>query len=203
MIQNTKIDIIRHGEPVGGSRFRGHGVDDPLSEKGWEQMWNAVGDTVNWSRVITSPLRRCREFSEALAKQRGLPLEVIEQIKEVGFGDWEGRVRQDVKEQDYQAYKRFYADPVNARPAGAEPLNKFFGRVTDSVREIMQNHPGEHLLIVAHAGVVRSVVNMVLGGSLQNIYAVRIEYAQVSRIAHSPDLGLQLVFHARTQLTAE
>ncbi len=43
MIQNTKIDIIRHGEPIGGPRFRGHGVDDPLSEKGWEQMWNAVG----------------------------------------------------------------------------------------------------------------------------------------------------------------
>ena len=39
----TTIDLIRHGEPVGGRKYRGQ-TDDPLSEKGWEQMWKAVGD---------------------------------------------------------------------------------------------------------------------------------------------------------------
>ena len=33
----TRIDLIRHGEPVGGRRYRGQ-IDDPLSEKGWKQM---------------------------------------------------------------------------------------------------------------------------------------------------------------------
>ncbi len=28
----TRIDIIRHGEPVGGRRYRGHGVDDSLTD---------------------------------------------------------------------------------------------------------------------------------------------------------------------------
>jgi len=35
---------MRHGEPVGGRAYRGHSIDDPLSEKGWQQMWDAVGD---------------------------------------------------------------------------------------------------------------------------------------------------------------
>jgi hypothetical protein len=28
----TTLDYLRHGQPVGGTRFRGNGVDDPLSD---------------------------------------------------------------------------------------------------------------------------------------------------------------------------
>ncbi len=52
----TQIDVIRHGEPVGGRRYRGHGVDDPLSEKGWQQMWKAVADRSDWQHIAA---RRC------------------------------------------------------------------------------------------------------------------------------------------------
>ena len=38
-MSDTVIDLIRHGEPVGGRRYRGH-IDDPLSERGWQQMWS-------------------------------------------------------------------------------------------------------------------------------------------------------------------
>ena len=31
----TTIDLIRHGQPLGGDRFRGQ-LDDPLSEAGWQ-----------------------------------------------------------------------------------------------------------------------------------------------------------------------
>jgi len=199
-MHTTKIDIIRHGEPIGGSRYRGHGVDDPLSDTGWKQMWAAVGETIDWSRVVTSPLRRCYDFAEALSLKRDLPLEVNERIKEVGFGSWEGRERKAVIKEDFQAYKRFHADPVNARPQGAEPLEVFFDRVTQAVREIIATYPGEHLLVVAHAGVIRSVVSMVLGGALQSLYAINVDYARITRITHSPHLGMQLDFHARTQV---
>ena len=57
MANETIIDIIRHGEPVGGTRIRGNGVDDPLSERGWQQMWVAVQNAPTWSRIITLPIR--------------------------------------------------------------------------------------------------------------------------------------------------
>jgi len=37
----TTIDLLRHGEPEGGVRYRGDGVDDPLSARAWKQMWAA------------------------------------------------------------------------------------------------------------------------------------------------------------------
>ena len=39
-MKETTIDLIRHGEPVGGRAYRGHNIDDPLSDKGWQQIAN-------------------------------------------------------------------------------------------------------------------------------------------------------------------
>ncbi len=51
----TLVDLMRHGEPVGGVRFRGNVTDDPLSNLGWSQMWDAVGDHHPWDQLISSP----------------------------------------------------------------------------------------------------------------------------------------------------
>ena len=40
-------------------------MDDPLSERGWTQMWTATGEFSDWTHVISSPLQRCRGFAEA------------------------------------------------------------------------------------------------------------------------------------------
>ncbi len=200
MSQPTRIDILRHGEPVGGSRYRGDGVDDPLTEKGWAQMWAAVAGETSWSRIITSPLQRCRAFAEVFAVNRGLPLEVEPRIREVGFGSWEGRMRRAVMAEELDNYKRFYADPVNARPAGAESLQAFYQRVTDALQASVSTHPGKDLLLVAHAGVVRCAVSMAVKGALQGLYGIKVEYANITRIAYSNEHGFQLVFHGRGRL---
>ena len=77
----STIDLLRHGEPEGGVRYRGDGVDDPLSERGWEQMWAAVGEFADWTHMVSSPLRRCRNFAEAMAKRYGLPLVVDRRVR--------------------------------------------------------------------------------------------------------------------------
>ncbi len=203
MAYETQIDIMRHGEPVGGSRYRGDGIDDPLSERGWLQMWAAVDGVADWSRIITSPLQRCYAFAEALATKQGLPLVVDKRIREVGFGSWEGRMRQAVMVEESENYKRFYANPLKARPNGAEPLQAFYRRVTEAFFSIASTYPDEHLLMVAHAGVVRSAVSMVLKGALKELYSIRVEHASITRIAHTREIGFQLVFHGRERLSTD
>ena len=67
----TTLDLLRHGEPVGGSRYRGQ-TDDPLSDKGWAQMRDAVGDVHPWDHIITSPLSRCSDFAHELAARHNI-----------------------------------------------------------------------------------------------------------------------------------
>jgi probable phosphoglycerate mutase len=188
------IDILRHGEPQGGTRFRGHGVDDPLSELGWEQMWTAVAGESDWTRVVTSPMRRCREFAEALAVKLELPIEVDARIKEVGFGAWEGRRHHEVREEDEDAFLAFYRDPVNARPRGAEPLPEFVTRVHAGLNHLLEvGRDDEHILVVAHAGVLRAAVMLALEAPLSTMYRMHVPFAgraRLRRAAHGLELDL-------------
>ena len=176
----TCIDVIRHGEPEGGRRYRGHSVDDPLTEKGWLQMRSAVPENPPWQHIISSPLVRCLDFSRELADDLQVPCTVEERVKEIGFGDWEGKTPDEIVATDSEALKQFYIDPVNHRPDGAEPLEAFSGRVWQAYQDIARIHEGQHVLIVAHAGVARAITAKVLHMSLDDVYSrLRIEYGGI------------------------
>lgn len=186
--QGGRVDLLRHGEPVGGRRYRGHGVDDPLSEKGWRQMWRAVDAApMPWARIVSSPMRRCRAFAQALAEREGLPLTIDEDLREVGFGDWEGRSPAEVREADPAAHAAFYADPVHNRPAGAEPLADFVRRSVYAFERVVDSAAGGRALVVAHAGVLRAIAAHSLAAPLVAIYRLRIDHAAFVSITATAD----------------
>lgn len=179
--QETQIDIIRHGEPEGGRRYRGHSVDDPLSEKGWQQMWDSVEESPPWDHIISSPLLRCQKFAEALSQSAGVEYSVVDNLKEIGFGSWEGRTPEDIQQNEGDALERFLKDPVHNRPEGAEPLDDFAERVWQVYQKIAEEHAGQHVLVVAHAGVIRAITSKILGMSLDDVYSrLKIEYAAIA-----------------------
>lgn len=191
------LDFIRHGEPVGGRKYRGQ-IDDPLSEKGWAQMRAAVGDQCPWSRIVSSPLSRCSAFAEELAARHQLPLSFDARLKEVGFGVWEGKTAAQLDEEDPQQLARFKAAPIHARPAGAEPLQDFFMRVASGVESLIQSYADEHVLVVCHAGVIRMVLAHGLDIPLENAYRIAVPSAGITRLSYeSVSRKVTLQFHAR------
>lgn len=184
----TYIDVIRHGEPVGGRRYRGYSVDDPLTEKGWAQMRASVPASPQWQHIVSSPLKRCLDFSRALANDLQIPFTVEDNMKEIGFGSWEGKTPDEILAEDSEALNHFYKDPVNNRPDGAEPLDTFSERVWNAYLQILEQHHGKHVLVVAHAGVARAITANILNMSLDDVYSqLRIEYGAV--ISSSVDDG--------------
>jgi alpha-ribazole phosphatase len=190
----TIIDLIRHGEPEGGRAFRGHSINDPLSEKGWQQMWDAVGDNAPWDQIVTSPLERCQAFAEALMDVYKIPCATEEDFKEVGFGSWEGRTPDEIKEDNLKEYQDFYLDPVNNRPQGAEDLDQFIKRVTNAYAQTIEKYKGQHILIVAHAGVNRAIIANALHAAPIGLYRIKVNNAGISRIKHD-HLGNHLLYH--------
>jgi alpha-ribazole phosphatase/probable phosphoglycerate mutase len=197
---NTTLDLLRHGEPVGGRKYRGQ-IDDPLSEKGWAQMRDTVGDAAPWTRVVSSPMARCRYFAESLAERHALPLFFDSRLKEVGFGEWEGLAAADIEARWPGALERFKRDPVAARPTGAEPLEDFRARVGATLDELTATCPGEHLLLVGHAGVVRMALAWTLQLSLGNAYRIEVASASLTRL-HIDSGRVSLIFHGNTRLPA-
>lgn len=194
----TVVDLIRHGEPIGGKRYRGQ-VDDPLSEKGWVQMWDAVGSFDGWQHIVTSPLQRCAAFADALAAKRGIPVTCDDRFKEVGFGEWEGCTAAEIAAEDPERIARFKLDPVKNAPPGAEPLIQFHARVGEAWRTLLDTHRDRHVLVVSHAGVMRMIITHVINLSPEYGYRINIDNAAMTRIQVEWANGLMLptlMFHS-------
>ncbi|MDX1655209.1 MAG: alpha-ribazole phosphatase family protein [Candidatus Competibacteraceae bacterium] len=200
MSETTTIDLLRHGEPVGGRKFRGL-VDDPLSEAGWRHMRQAVGDHHPWNRLITSPLSRCAAFSRELARRHGIPLEIEPRFRELSFGDWDGHLVADIDANDPQALGRFWCDPLNHAPPGGESLAAFDTRVTVAWEELVEQQAGGHLLVVCHGGIIRVVLGHILEMPLARLWRLAVPYASLSRVRYyggGDRASPQLLFHAGT-----
>lgn len=177
----TMVDLIRHGEPVGGRKYRGQ-LDDPLSEKGWQQMRDAIGDHKPWDIIVTSTLRRCREFAEELSQRHDLPLHKEPRFMEIGFGEWEGRTAEELMEEDPQRLHKFWSDPLNNTPPGAETLIVFHDRVIAAWKEMLAQHTGKQILVVGHAGMMRMVLRHVLDMPLDRMYRIQVGLGEITRI---------------------
>jgi broad specificity phosphatase PhoE len=186
----THIDLLRHGETVGGNRYRGS-IDDALTPPGWAAMRAALGEERGWNRIVSSPLRRCADFARDLAQRHGLPLDIDARLREIHFGDWEGKTASDLLAADPEAVTRFWNDPVNHPPPGAENLLAFQTRVLHAWHEIAAQHAGERLLIVTHGGPIRIILGQVNGLSVLESLRLEVPHAHLSRLesANAPSLA--------------
>jgi len=181
-LTSTIIDLMRHGEPQGGRAIRGNSINDPLSDLGWQQMRNSVADYSAWDVIISSPLIRCLEFATELSLKLQLPLLVEDNLKEVGFGSWEGRTQTEIQKTNPEEYANFYRDPVTYRPQGAEELSEFYSRVITTYNKILKNYQGQRILFVTHAGVIRAIMTHTLTAELQCMYRIKVQNAGFTRI---------------------
>ncbi|HMA10295.1 MAG TPA: histidine phosphatase family protein, partial [Steroidobacteraceae bacterium] len=115
-------------------------------------------------------------------------------LMEVGFGAWEGRTAAEIEADAPGTLARFKADPVNARPAGAEPLAGFQARVAAALDDLFAQHAGEHLLLVGHAGVIRMAFAWALHVPLEKAYRIEVASASLTRLRFD-DGRASLIFH--------
>ena len=183
MTKTTIIDLLRHGEPEGGTMYRGGGTDHPLSEAGWAQMKQSVQkNSADWSAIVSSPMLRCKDFGNYLADQKNLPIEIIENLREAGYGSWEGRTSDEIRADSEQEYWQFIADPVNSRPKNAEPLDAFTQRIKEALLQILDRYEGQHILLVAHTAVNRAILGIILDFPLASQQLIEIPFAGMIRL---------------------
>ena len=177
----TTIDLLRHGEPEGGVKFRGE-VDDPLSSLGWEQMSQATAKCNAWEAIISSPLSRCAKFADHLAQQMGKPITINRGLREISFGEWEGKTTEDIEKTDADAVKKFWANPVTAYPPKGEKAEDFQNRVLNAWQHTLETNQGKHILLVAHGGTIRVILAEVLNIPIQAMFRIEVPFACVSRV---------------------
>jgi len=152
--------------------YRGNLFDDPLTEEGWRQMKSSVAD-LSFDTIATSPMKRCSEFADYISKKSKISYSIIEDFKEIGFGDWQGKTSHQIGE---EVVERFKNDPINNPVNNAENLYDFQTRVIKSYLEIIENLNSENkILIIAHAGVIRVIKSYILKLPIEKMFTICIK----------------------------
>ena len=172
------VDLLRHGETERGGGFRGS-LDDALTETGWEQMRQAVRGSVEWDLIVTSPLQRCAKFAAELAQQRGVAWIIHPDLRELHFGEWEGRHAQDLMRDQADLLARFWDDPYAVTPPGGEPVAAFRRRVLNAMVRLRDEYAGRRVLIVSHAGVMRLLLARARSLPDRDLLQVEVSHGQL------------------------
>jgi alpha-ribazole phosphatase/probable phosphoglycerate mutase len=195
-MQQTVVDFLRHGEVKGAACFRGI-TDDPLSELGWQQMMQQCQGG-QWQVIVSSPLRRCLDFASHLALTTHVELVTEMGWVEMNFGDWEGLTAAQIGQQDPDALHRFYSDPVSFTPPRAESYPRFINRIETAWEQLIEMYSGKNLLVVTHAGVIRTIYTQLLHLSARHSFQIEVPHACLTRFSCFDDANgrfVQLNFH--------
>ena len=159
----TTLLLVRHGETEWNrvGRWQGHS-DTPLNEAGREQARALAAELSDVDVVYSSDLARARETAEILAEPLGLGVQVDQRLRERGFGEWEGKTSAEIEAEFSEDHARWLA---GAAPGAkdAEPFSEFAARVHACVAEVLERHPDETVLLVAHGGFLRAVHALAAG----------------------------------------
>ncbi len=197
MCLTTTIDVLRHGEAQGGDYYRGR-TDDPLTAQGWQQMRTWLNQPQHWTRLVSSPLRRCLDFANHMQQVNNLPLQIDARFQELHFGDWEGKTAAEIEQTQPAALQLFYQQPFQHSPPQGENMTEFSRRVAAAWQDLFITARGEIILLVTHAGVIRSLFSQVLKMPTENCFAIEVGHAALSRFCcyHSEEGDfVQLKFH--------
>jgi broad specificity phosphatase PhoE len=172
----TTLVLVRHGEStwVAEGRFQGRG-DPPLSTLGQQQAELVAGRLADRDRgtplpvpagppiaIWHSPLARAAQTAQRIAsRQPGTALHPLEDLTEIGQGEWTGLTRAEVNEHWSAELAAWLRAPVDNHAPGGEALPDAAPRVATAVRGIIdalnaaKAPPEPWALLVAHDGIFR------------------------------------------------
>jgi len=151
--------LLRHGlTKMPAERCFGQ-TDVPLSDEGQEQI-HALAK--NWpyprpSRIYSSDLSRAVTTAEILAKIWALPITQNPRLREIDFGEWEGREWADIHRTEPVLMDEWGRDWINTAPPGGENVVQLCRRVRLSFEDICRT-PHQPTLIIAHTGSLRALM---------------------------------------------
>jgi alpha-ribazole phosphatase len=132
--------------------------------------------------IYTSPRRRCMQAAAILAM--GGEIEIVEGLRELDFGEFEGRTYDEIAAQYPDLYHQWMNTPTETRFPGGECFGDMCMRVLESTRLLRTRHEGDSIAIVAHGGVNRIILADALGMDMAHIFRIGQRYGAINLIRY-------------------
>jgi probable phosphomutase (TIGR03848 family) len=187
--------LIRHAlcDPVGRSiAGRTPGITlNPVGRRQAEALASRLAE-LPIAAVYSSPLERAVETARPIAERKELPVQQLEGLNEIDFGEWTGRTLAELSPvPEWQSFNRYRSV---SRIPGGETMLEVLTRTLKEFDRLQELHPdGALVALVSHADVLRSAIAHFLGMPLDLLLRLELGPASVSIVelqGHGPRLLL-------------
>lgn len=156
-----QIILIRHAQSKGNEASIVQGqADNGLSEFGKEQSkqlseYFNIGDL---SAIYSSDLGRTVQTATPTANKLNLEIKMDPDLREAGFGIWEGLTYNEVKEKHPEEYNAWHAN-YHVRPSWFESFESHHTRIKRAIEKILANHQlTDTVAVFTHGGSIKTQI---------------------------------------------
>jgi alpha-ribazole phosphatase len=186
----AKLLLVRHGETELNSSQRYWGKTDvPLGSEGTRQAERLRSRLASEKIdcLYCSQLKRALTTAGIIASNRNLKLTGCSELNEIDFGKIEGLDFTEVSARFPEVARSWIERSPQLTYPGGESLDQMEKRVA-SFRDRLESHAGnDTVLIVAHAGILRTLICQLMGLEMKHRWMMRLDLASLSIIETYPE----------------
>ncbi len=160
----THVVLARHGETHANleGRWQGH-THGELTDRGRAQARRLAGHLPDVEGIYTSPLARAADTAALLIDGKDLMPQVVDDLRELGFGNWEMKTPAEIAVLDPDAISALESGVDVVRGQTGETFADLEERVTRAIDRLAEQHPGRTIAAVSHGAATRAYVTRLLG----------------------------------------
>lgn len=180
----TVVLLIRHAvTDLTGKRLYGQLPGIHLSKRGREQAEDLAERLrgVPIRALYSSPLERCTETAEPLARALGIAVRQVPAIQEVDYGRWTNRSFPQLRRM--ALWKQLHTAPSSIRFPGGETLLEVQTRAIEALEAIAADHPRDTVAMLSHGDVIRLAVAHLTGVHIDLYHRLEVAPASVTAVA--------------------
>ena len=118
---------------------------------------------LQWTAILSSPLRRAVDTAGPLCDKTGLRMQLSDGLKEMAFGQWEGKNPEEVDREFHDDYIRWLTDPGWNAPTGGRNGVEVARTSSRVLEKIKNTHDAGNVLVVSHKATIRIMLCSLLG----------------------------------------
>lgn len=185
----TRLWLVRHAPVAHGGRI--YGQADLSCDCSETALFTGLAEKLPRNAVwVTSNLRRTHETAAAIIRaglsgpQRipGPGVIQMRDLAEQDFGEWQGLTYEELQQSRAGEFHRFWHAPAHEAAPGGESFVAVMERVSRAIHRLVESHPGEDIIAIAHGGTIRAALALALGLDPEAALAFTIENCSITRI---------------------
>ncbi|PXY39944.1 alpha-ribazole phosphatase [Flavobacterium cheongpyeongense] len=175
-----EIYLVRHTETICEKGICYGQSDVEIAEPFDFIFENIVSQLPSEALIFSSPLKRCVILAKYIQKNiNTISYQEDNRLKEMHFGDWELKTWNEIPPEQLNPWMENF---VNIRASNGESFVELHERVGDFLSEIKSKKSHLPIIIVTHAGIIRSLLCYHSSLPLKDAFQNKADFGEVIKI---------------------